>query len=206
MGSEAPVRPGHWRRYRVLYALIAVGIAPVLASYFTYYVLPPSQRTNFGALIEPQRPVPELDLRTLDGQPFQLRSLAGKWTLLAVDRADCELACADKLFALRQQRLMTGKERERVERVWLIVDGAPLSTLLMHEHEGMHMLRADGARLRAWLPVADGGRIEDFIYVVDPFGNLMLRWPALGEPGAIKRDLSRLLRASSQWIYLDRKN
>lgn len=206
MGTEAPPQPGHWRRYRVLFALIAVGIAPVLASYLAYYVLPPSQRTNFGVLIEPQRPVPELELRTLDGQPFQLKSLAGKWTLLAVDRADCELACADKLFAMRQQRLMAGKDRERVERVWLIEDSAPLSTLLMREHEGMHMLRADGASLRAWLPAAEGGRIEDAIFVVDPFGNLMLRWPAQGEPRAIKRDLSRLLRASSQWLYLDRTN
>ncbi len=202
---EAPETRSHWHRYRVLYAVIAVCIAPVLASYFTYYVLPPGGRTNFGTLIEPQRPVPGLNLRTLDGRPFQLKSLAGKWVLLTVDQGECDKACAGKLFAMRQQRLMTGKDSERIERVWLIDDAAPLSTMLMREHEGVHFLRADSAELHAWLPAGDAaGRIEDYIYVVDPFGNLMLRWPGQGEPKAIKRDLARLLRASSQWIYVNK--
>jgi len=205
MAVESPRTRSHWRRYRILYAVVAVCVAPVVASYFAYYVLPPDRRTNFGALIEPQRPVPSLNLRTVDGRPFQLKSLAGKWILLTVDHGECDQSCADKLFVMRQQRLMTGKDRDRIERVWLIDDSAPLSTLVIREHEGAHFLRADAAELRAWLPAGDGaGRIENYIYVVDPFGNLMLRWPGQGEPGSIKRDLARLLRASSQWIYVDR--
>jgi hypothetical protein len=75
--SEAvrQMRTGHWRRYRVLYLLLALTIAPVLASYIAYFVLPPSGRTNYGALIEPQRPVPALPLKTLDGADFDLRAL-----------------------------------------------------------------------------------------------------------------------------------
>ena len=48
------MRRGAWK----LYLLLAVCVAPVVASYLMYYVFPPSGRTNYGMLIEPQRPVP----------------------------------------------------------------------------------------------------------------------------------------------------
>ncbi len=52
---------------------------------------------------------------------------------------------------MRQQRLMTGKERDRVERVWLVTDEVPLSTLLLREYEGTHIVRASSAAVRELL-------------------------------------------------------
>jgi len=206
--SSAPgVQRSHWSRYRTLYLVIALCVAPVAASYLAYYVVPPSGRTNYGTLIDPQRPLPELHLQTLDGQAFDLKILAGRWVLLTVGRGGCDAMCEDKLLSMRQQRLMTGKDRERVERVWLITDTEPLSTMLMREYEGTLFLRAPAAALTAWLPVdaVAGTRIEDHVYVVDPFGNLMLRWPKTADQSAVKRDLSKLLRASSHWLRVDDK-
>lgn len=208
MAERSIAQRSHWSRYRTLYLVIALCIAPVVASYFAYYVMPPAGRTNYGALIEPQRPLPPLDLSTLDGRRFDLNSMAGRWVMLTVDGGQCDTGCSERLLSMRQQRLMTGKERERVERVWLISDSAPLSTVLMREYEGTHYLRAPRAALEAWLPVEAGSnsRIEDHVYLIDPFGNLMLRWPRDADQNAVKRDLARLLRASSQWLRIDDKD
>jgi hypothetical protein len=53
--------------------------------------------------------------------------------------------------------------------------------------------------LAQWLEPAPGQRLEDHLYVVDPIGNWMMRFPANFDPKQGKRDLDRLLRASSFW-------
>jgi hypothetical protein len=176
--------------------VLLVCAAPVIASYLAYYVFPPSGRTNFGTLIEPQRPVPELSLATVDGKPYRFASLLGQWVLLHVDSGACDKPCVDKLYALPQQRTMTGKERERIDRVWLVGDAAAPSAALLREYEGTVVLRADPAQLAPLLPVEPGRRVQDYLYLVDPLGNLMMRFPADGDPSRIRKDISRLLRAS----------
>ncbi|MFN9805658.1 MAG: SCO family protein [Betaproteobacteria bacterium] len=190
------VPPSHWRRYRTLYLLIAVCLAPVIASYLTYYVFPPSGRTNYGDLVSPQRPLPALTLRQLDGAAFDLKQLRGKWLMGVVDGAACSDACRQRLWQMRQLRTATGKDSDRIERVFLVTDGEPLETMLLREHEGAHILRADSAQLRPFLALEPAQRIEDHMYLIDPIGNYMMRWPAEPNPSRIKRDLSRLLKAS----------
>ena len=99
---------------------------------------------------------------------------------------------------MRQVRLTTGKDADRIERVWLISDGAPLPTIVMREYEGTRLLRAEAAELKSFLVLpADGGsRLADHIWIIDPLGNLMLRWPKEADPNRMKRDLARLLKAS----------
>ncbi len=179
-----------------LLAVLLVCASPVILSYLFYYVLPPSGRTNYGTLILPQRPVPELRLADAEGKPYRFATHLGQWVVLQVDAGACEKACADKLYALRQQRTMTGKERERIDRVWLVTDAVKPSAELMREYEGTVVLRADTAELAALMPLDPGKRIEDYLWVVDPLGFLMMRFPADGEPSKIRKDISRLLKAS----------
>lgn len=197
-GDIAAAAPSHWRRYRVLYLLLAVCAAPVVASYLAYYVLPPAGRTNYGDLIVPQRPLPALDLLHLDGSRFDTAALRGKWVMLQVDGGACGEACKRKLWNMRQVRLTTGKDRDRIERVWLIDDGARLDILLMREYEGTRFLRARRAELEKFLAPTDetGARLEGHVWMIDPLGNLMLRWPPDADPNQMKKDLARLLKAS----------
>ena len=133
-------------------------------------------------------------LRLLDQRAYRLSTLRGKWILLQLDQADCAAACRAKLYDMRQVRLAQGREMERVERVWLILDEAPLETRLIREYDGTHMLRAAGSPIIAEFPPAGGAR--DHIYLIDPHGNLMLRFPRNADPRRMNKDLSRLLRAS----------
>lgn len=188
----------HWRRYRTLYLLLAVCVAPVLASYTAYYLLPPSGRTNYGTLVEPQRPLPALSLRRLDGTAVQAASLRGSWLMVQVDGGACDAACEQKLWKMRQVRLTTGKDADRVQRLWLIVDEAPLATLVMREYDGTLFLRARADELAAFLPLPaepEAG-LAGPIWLIDPLGNLMLRWPKDADPSRMKKDLIKLLKTS----------
>ena len=179
-----------------LLLVILVCLAPVVASYITYYYIHPETRTNYGELIE-QRPLPALHLHELDGRNFDESALKGKWSFVMVADAACDKACEDKLYHMRQVRLTTGKERDRVQRIWLIPDAGLLSTQIIREYDGTLMLRADPAEIARWLPAAPGDVVTDHIFVVDPLGNLMMRFPKDADPNRTKRDISKLLNASS---------
>lgn len=188
----------HWQRLRPMYLVLIVCTLPVVASYLAYYFFQPAGRTNYGALIEPQVPVPALTLKRLDGTPFDFASLRGDWVMVTVDRAECAEPCRAKLWNMRQIRTATGKERDRIERVFLITDDAATTTLLLREYDGTHFVRASQAELAAFLALpADGSAtLEDCVWLVDPLGHLMLRWPKAADPSRMKKDLDRLLKAS----------
>ena len=186
---------GRWK----LFAVIAVCAAPVIASYLTYYVIKPTGRTNYGDFIESAlHSIPsELATTSLDGKPMPLKDLEGKWIMLQVDSGNCAELCRTKLYDMRQLRLTQGRERDRIERVWLITDDAPLDTVLMREYDGTRMLRANAAAAAKWLPAATGATDADHLYLIDPLGRLMMRFPKNANPNKIKKDLGRVLAASS---------
>lgn len=199
--SPLPARPAATARVRriqrlKLLAILLVCAAPVIASYLVYYVFPPSGRTNYGTLIEPQRPTAALKLAAMDGSAQTLAPLLGQWLLVQVHSADCDKACTDKLFALRQHRTMTGKDRDRIDRLWLVTGPGSPDAALLRDYAGTLTLRADTAALAAVFPVDAGRRLEDYLYVIDPMGNLMMRFPADGDPARTRKDIGRLLRAS----------
>jgi hypothetical protein len=188
-------------RLKLLLVLLACA-APVVASYFTYYVIRPEGRSNYGSLILPTRSIPALALRTLDGTAIDARSLRGQWLLVSVGRSDCGADCESRLFMQRQVREMLGRERDRLDKVWLVTDDAPLKPELRAALEAavpVRVLRVAPAELARWLEPAPGQSLEDHLYIVDPMGEWMMRTPANADPARLRRDLERLLRASSSW-------
>lgn len=176
-----------------LLAIAALCLAPFIAALIAYYYWHPQGGMNYGELIAP-RALSDPSLRHLDRHAFKLSELRGKWVLLQLDQADCAADCQAKLYDMRQVRLAQGRDMERVERVWLILDDAPLETKLMREYDGTRMLRAAGSPIVAEFPPA--GEARDHIYLIDPHGNLMLRFPKNADPRRMHKDLARLLRAS----------
>lgn len=187
------------RRGRVkLFAVLLVCAAPIIASYLTFYVVKPDGRTNYGTILDARSlPIPEMATTTLDGKPRTLADLKGKWVMVRVGGGACEDECQRQLYAMRQWRTMQGKNMERIERVWLITDNEPLDTVLMREYDGMELLRAPAATVAKWLPVESGQKLGDHIYLIDPLGNLMMRYPYQPEPGRVYKDIAKLLKASA---------
>jgi cytochrome oxidase Cu insertion factor (SCO1/SenC/PrrC family) len=186
-------RGGRWK----LFAVLAVCASPMIASYLTYYVIKPESRTNYGALIDPRAyPIPALGATSLDGKPVALDAFKGKWIMLHSAAADCDEACRKRLHDMRQLRLAQGKDMDRIERVWLVTDDKPVETMLMREYDGTHFLRVPEQALNKWLPTENGTVPQDHIYMIDPLGNLMMRFPKDADPNKVKKDLSKLLKAS----------
>jgi cytochrome oxidase Cu insertion factor (SCO1/SenC/PrrC family) len=139
-----------------LLGILAVCAAPVVASYLAYYVIKPGGRSNYGELIEPQRPVATLAVIGPDGAAAGMDRFRGKWVLLTTAERACDAACAQRLYVMRQVRLTTGRDRDRIERVLLITDGSTPAAALLAEHEGLQVLRADPSALSAGgLPPAE---------------------------------------------------
>lgn len=195
-----PNGPGSWRRGRwVLLLLAVICAAPIAVSYFMYYVVKPTGgSTNYGALIDPQRPIPDsLVVTGADGKPLKLASLHGRWLMISVDASACDKACATKLYFMRQIRAAQGPERERVVEVWLRTDAGKVADVMQTAYPNTDMLIADPAQVTAWLPADTGTRITDHIYLVDPNGNLMMSFPKDANPSKIKGDLTKLLKWST---------
>ena len=201
---EKKIRSGRWK----LLLVLLVCASPLIFSYFTYYVIKPEARTNYGALIDPAAyPIPALGTTTLDGRPASLNDYKGKWIMLKVGGSTCDASCLEQMYAIRQLRTMQGKAMDRIERVWLITDKEPLETILIRELDGVEMLRADAQAVQAWLPVAPDAPLTGAIFLVDPLGHLMMRFPAapkampdkekLAHYNKVKKDIAKLLKASA---------
>lgn len=195
---QADTRLGRWKMIFVL----LVCASPVVASYFTYYVVRPEGRRNFGELINPQRPLPALATQALDGKVGDLKALKNQWLLISVDGGACDARCEQNLYFQRQLRESLGREKERLDRVWLVNDDIQVRQALLPALASATVLRVQPVALAQWLEPAQGKRLQDHLYLVDPLGNLMMRFPADmdAETGAkAKRDLDRLLRAAGSW-------
>jgi hypothetical protein len=195
--AERTVR-GRWK----MLAVLLVCAAPVIASYLTYYVIRPEGRRNYGELVDPQRPLPAVTAFGLDGRPVALPSLKGQWLLVSVAGGGCDAACEKHLYLQRQLRESLGKEKDRLDWVWLVADDVPLREALRPALQQATVLRVDAQQIRQWLQPAAGRALSDHLYVVDPLGNWMMRFPP-GQDAAtaarMRRDLERLMRASAFW-------
>jgi len=197
--ADAPVhKPVNTRKGRwTLFWLFVFAASPVIASYFTYYVIRPEARRNYGELVE-QRALPAWTGTDLNGHEVPLASLQHQWLLISVADSACDEACQRHLYLQRQLREGLGKDKDKVDWVWLRT-GGEVPEALKAGVSTATVLKVDPEPLAAWLQPQSGHALHEHLYVVDPMGNWMMRFPANAEPKKVKRDLERLIRASSFW-------
>ncbi len=195
IGADRRTVVGRWK----MLAVLAVCAAPVIASYLTYYVVRPETRSNYGELITPPRPLPaDLPVSDLQGQKLPAESLRGQWLVVTVAAGACDERCGKNLVLMRQLRETLGREKDRVDKIWFVSDAqAPAADLI--EATGVTALAVALPELTRWLAPSPGHAIDEHLYIVDPMGQWMMRVPVDPEPGRLKRDLDRLLRASASW-------
>ncbi len=202
MKASTPQR----RRGRLqLLLLAALFASPMLLAYVLFYSdWRPEGSANHGELVQPPRLVADVGLTDLHGQRFALSSLRGKWLYVHFGPARCTSACAEGLYKTRQIIIAQEKNHERVQRLFVVIDGEvtdPTLEALRKEHPGLRVARPDAETLRALareftLPVGSPLDGRDRVYLLDPLGNLMLSYPADANPNGMRKDLARLLRVS----------
>jgi hypothetical protein len=208
-GSGAARRTARGRLLMLL--VLATCAAPVVASYYAYFVVRPEARTNYSELIAPPRSLPvSLPLVDLRGRAVPAIGLRDQWLLIVVAGGACNARCEHYLWLQRQLHEALGREKGRVDKVWLIDDGVVPrpETLAAIAATGdgtpaaiapTQALQANRAELAAWLAPAPGHALEDHLYIVDPNGDWMMRAPVDPDPARLKRDIDKLLRASAGW-------
>jgi hypothetical protein len=200
------------RNLRTLAALAALFVLPLALAFLTYYGTGwrPAGHVNHGTLISPPRPLPLVALSPVALSPVALSpgpppvspqtpSAApwrGKWSLVYVGSGGCDDACRRALLLMRQTRLALNTDVTRVGRVFLVSGECCAREFLAREHAGLLVLdasSADGQRLLREFPQADRA---DMLFIVDPLGNLMMRYDARQNPRGLLEDLKKLLRLS----------
>ncbi|HVW63822.1 MAG TPA: hypothetical protein VHB01_02320 [Nitrosospira sp.] len=167
--------------------------APFIASYTLFFMEVRPDTVNYGELLK-VKALSGSALNQSNDTIFRMRDLRGKWALLSVDSGKCDEACRKKLYYMRQVRTVQNAEKDRIERVWLIDDDARPAPEIVDEFKGTWLLSAKDSELLKQLPAE--GSLHDYIYVIDPIANLMMRFPKDPDPTKMAKDIKRLLKIS----------
>lgn len=192
-------------RGRVQFLLLAsLFFLPLLASYALYFLFPefrPSGTTNYGQLVNPALPVPEMRFTDAEGKSQDQSVFRGRWTFVVLAPGACDETCQHRLVLLRQVRLIMNEKRSRVQRVLVLensADVAGVATSLAKEHPDLRVFAeagTPGARLSDFLQPKDAGA-----YLLDPHGNWLMVYPLRSEVQVdfkgVQKDLKRLLKLS----------
>jgi hypothetical protein len=165
-------------------------------------VIRPQNAKSYGTLIQPSRSLPAISATRLDGQTIELPSLQNQWLLISVGSGACDSGCQERLYLQRQILTGLGRERDRLEWVWLVNDQADINPEIRAGLGEATVLRVQGAEIAQWLQAQAGQGLEAHLYLVDPMGEWMMRFPTpidREHAPRIKRDLERLLRAAAGW-------
>lgn len=178
---------------RTLILLVLVCTLPVAASYLTFYFWQPDGTVNYGELITPPVPLPEAVAQGFEeGQDVSLETLHGTWNMVYTGPGACDEDCQKALYAMRQSWLAQGEDQRRVERIWLVSDGVAPSAQVLDEQRGLMVAQA----VPEWLEKLPGHETGGYFYLVDPIGNVMMRYDADPDISLVIKDLERLLKYS----------
>ncbi len=202
-------------RVKLIAVFAAFGVPLLLATLWLHYVRTTGGSLGIssrGELIHPAFPLEQLELgelkRTASGtdaqEPFNNESLRGTWTMFYAPQGSCDEACEKNIYHMRQVRLALNHRMDRVQRVLLLSDPGQVSEDLINEHPGLRVVQGTTEQYQAMLgkitealAAAEGDlEAEDAIYLIDPFANLMMRFPADLPPKSMLKDIKHLLKVS----------
>ena len=175
----------------ILIGLVFIG--PLIVSFIVYFggVWKPENRSINGVLLEEPSLLPD--------DPFSdaisTSSFRKKWSLIHITRGACDEACRESLYATRQVRQALNRDKDRVQRVLCDIGAAADKEFLKKEHPGLFVVSDEYPACSVFLELIAGTSVSD-VFLADPLGNLILRFPPDTGMRGIHRDLKKLLRVS----------
>jgi cytochrome oxidase Cu insertion factor (SCO1/SenC/PrrC family) len=196
--GNAPENELRSRNLRMLAVLAGLFLLPLASAFWMYYGTDwrPARSVNHGDLITPVRPLAAAHLQSVTEGAAPAELFHRKWSLVYVGDGRCEDACRQALYVMRQTRLSLNSDMNRVDRVFLATSQCCDREFLAHEHPGLLVLDATGTSASSLLggfPVNDRAQS---LFIVDPLGNLMMRYDVRQNPKGLLQDLKKLLSLS----------
>lgn len=184
------VSPAERRNGRlIMLTIAAISVLPLLAALYFRFVSPPTVAEIVGQPLTPTA-FPFAAMQRLDGAAIEHPEVSGKWLMVFASSGACDERCRQVLYLTRQARTAQGRNMARLERVWVIVDGAAPTAELLAQHPDLVLAKAAGPEL---LP-AIGGANGYHINLVDRRGMLVFRYADSVEPKAFIRELGKLIK------------
>jgi hypothetical protein len=188
VNEENSSSPKPTAQRRTLLILLGVFFLPLAAAFILYYGVGwrPSAGSNHGELLQPVQQLPE----GLGGQK-------GQWTLLYIGDGRCDADCRQALIFARQTRLSLNQEMTRVNRAIVALDNCCDLAYLDKEHEGIKVFALDtDSQREELLALLPPGSLAHWLFIIDPLGNIVMRYDAREEPRGLLTDLKKLLKLS----------
>jgi cytochrome oxidase Cu insertion factor (SCO1/SenC/PrrC family) len=201
MNRPADQAPSPPRSRKQIWILIGAFVAPLALAFLLYYGLDirPHGNTNKGDLIHPPVTLPEVALPSTADQTFAANALRGKWSMVYIGDGACDQRCREALTLMRQTRLALGDDMPRIQRVFLVSGNCCDQAYLDAEHAGLLLGRIDnpaGQTLLETFPDTAQAAGLGRIYLVDPLGNLMMKYERDAPQKGLLEDLKKLLKLS----------
>jgi cytochrome oxidase Cu insertion factor (SCO1/SenC/PrrC family) len=188
------------RRLLPVMLLLLIFFLPLAVAFLVYYGSSwrPAGHTNHGALIEPARPLPRVALPGPEGHEGQLSAdlLIGKWSLLYIGDGACDDACHRALYYMRQTQLSLGALIPRTQRVWLATGHCCDLAADTEKDPPLQVVNAQADASAALLAQFPADQRASTLFVIDPRGNLMMRYDSGADPKGLREDLKKLLDLS----------
>lgn len=162
----------------------------------------PAKLGNHGELIQPPQALPETGLQYADGRTLPIVEMRGKWSLVLISKGPCDTVCQGHLQQMRQVQVSLNKEMGRLRRVLIgeSVSALAADTALTEIRQSYPDLTIaapeSGKDGDAWRSALDG--TSHRFYVIDPLGNVMMRYTDKPDMQGMRKDLERLLKYS--WV------
>ncbi|HSY07353.1 MAG TPA: hypothetical protein VK820_02300 [Steroidobacteraceae bacterium] len=179
------------RNLRTVALLAALFLIPLLAAFGMYYGAGwrPAQRTNHGELILPVRELPR-------ASAYGAKTFTHLWSLVYVGAGACDDSCARALYVMRQTHLGLNNTMQRVQRVWIATGEAPARESLVRDYPGLVVVQVAGREGEELVRQFPADERAHAIFIVDPLGNLMMRFDSRANPQGLREDLTKLLKLS----------
>lgn len=160
----------------------------------------PKSSTNRGELVQPARPIVDADFRTIDEKAVKFSDFKSKWVMIHFSDSKCTEICIKNLYYMRQVMLALGKEKGRIQRVFVVTDTTVTDALKSKLKDLPDMTTIIGpkktvAELERQFTLSSATGVDTGrIYLVDPLGNLMMTYR--DDPSGMLKDLTHLMKIS----------
>lgn len=183
----------------LLVGLFSLFLLPVI----TAYLWKPASFRNNGDLITPPRMISVDDLQLPNGQAFNNDALLGKWTFVYIIKNTCETDCRNIIDLVENARLTQGKNSKRVRLLLVTLSPEEVANVGKVDFDASNfvvgnILSKDKSEFLSQFLLSSGTQMDllSKIYLIDPRGNLMMSYFKNIDASDLRKDLSRLLRAS----------
>ncbi|VAW65533.1 hypothetical protein MNBD_GAMMA11-1669 [hydrothermal vent metagenome] len=195
MTSEITEKP---RSNATLWLLVAFFIIPVIAAWLYFFMGARPDTNNNGELIVPIIDIESLKLTDKSGTLLSRKALTPKWRLYYFVGSHCNKDCELSLYNMRQMNIALGKNSDRVEHAIAFLNSpdSAFNTLTASEHQQAIKVFSQAENISALLKLEGATSETQSIYLVDPLGNIMMRFSKDLSPRLILKDINKLLKIS----------